>query len=112
MRRKVPAWLQHNRLFRISSGLVRRYNFHDVGQQSAAMAYYLLFTIFPMLIFISSLLGVLNLNVEAVRSVLSRVLPKAVLNLGKPTCNTCPIRPARPSYGFPWCSPSTSPCGR
>ena len=83
MRRKVPAWLQHNRLFRISSGLVRRYNFHDVGQQSAAMAYYLLFTIFPMLIFISSLLGVLNLNVEAVRSVLSRVLPKAVLNLGE-----------------------------
>ena len=83
MRRKVPVWLQHNRLFRISSGLVRRYNFHNVGQQSAAMAYYLLFTIFPMLIFISSLLGVLNLNVEAVRSVLSRVLPKAILNLGE-----------------------------
>ena len=34
-----------------------------------------------MLIFLSSLLGILNLNVEAVRELLSHVLPKTILNL-------------------------------
>lgn len=63
--------------------LARRYTAHDVGQQSAAMAYYLLFTIFPMLIFISSLLGVLNLDLEGVANILSAFLPKTVVELGQ-----------------------------
>ena len=33
------------------------------GRQSAALAYYLLFTLFPFLIFLSSLLGLLHLDV-------------------------------------------------
>ena len=81
MRRRVPAWLRRNGAVRTAEELIRRYNFHDVGQQSAAMAYYLLFTIFPMLIFLSSLLGILKLDVEAVRGLLAHVLPKTVLDL-------------------------------
>ena len=81
MRKRVPAWLHRNPVIRVTGQLIRRYTLHDVGQQSAAMAYYLLFTIFPMLIFLSSLLGILNLNVEAVRELLSHVLPKTILNL-------------------------------
>ena len=81
MRRRVPAWLRRNGAVRTAGELIRRYNFHDVGQQSAAMAYYLLFTIFPMLIFLSSLLGILKLDVEAVRGLLAHVLPKTVLDL-------------------------------
>lgn len=77
----MPAWLHRNPVIRVTGQLIRRYTLHDVGQQSAAMAYYLLFTIFPMLIFLSSLLGILNLNVEAVRELLSHVLPKTILNL-------------------------------
>ena len=80
---KVPAWLGRNRAVRLVGELVRRYHFHDVGQQSAAMAYYLLFTTFPLLIFISSLLGVLDLDVDYVVNVLSAVLPRAVLDLGE-----------------------------
>ena len=81
MRRRVPAWLHRNPVVRVAGELIRRYSRHDVGQQSAAMAYYLLFTIFPMLIFISSLLGILNLDVEAVRGLLAHVLPKTILDL-------------------------------
>lgn len=77
----MPVWLHRNPVIRVTGQLIRRYTLHDVGQQSAAMAYYLLFTIFPMLIFLSSLLGILNLNVEAVRELLSHVLPKTILNL-------------------------------
>ena len=47
---------------RFVSSCLRRYFHHDVGRQSAALAYYLLFTLFPFLIFLSSLLGLLQLE--------------------------------------------------
>lgn len=84
MRRwRLPGWIAKNRVFCLVRQLVKRYSTHDVGQQSAAMAYYLLFTIFPMLIFVSSLLGVLHLDVEGAANILSAFLPKSVVELGK-----------------------------
>lgn len=83
MRGRVPARLGRNRAVQVAGQLIRRYDLHDVGQQSAAMAYYLLFTVFPVLIFISSLLGILNLDVDSVISVLSAVLPRTILDLGE-----------------------------
>ena len=46
--------------------MVQRYLRHDVGIHSAALAFYLLFTIFPFLIFISALLGLLHLDVAEI----------------------------------------------
>ena len=43
--------------------MVQRYLRHNVGIQSAALAFYLLFTLFPLMIFISALLRLLDLNV-------------------------------------------------
>ena len=63
------------------SELVYRYHRHDVAQQSAALAYYLLFTLFPLLIFVSSLLGLLNIQTEDAMELLSTVLPTAVVDL-------------------------------
>ena len=80
---KVPAWAEKNGFFRFVCQLVQRWTAHDVGQQSAAMAYYLLFTIFPMLIFVSSLLGVLHLDVEGAANILAAFLPKSVVELGR-----------------------------
>lgn len=54
---------------------------HRVGKNAAALAYYLLFTIFPVLIFLSNVLGFLNLNVEAITQALQRFLPKDVVGL-------------------------------
>ena len=33
---------------------------HEIGKSAAALTYYLLFAMFPILIFINSLLGMLN----------------------------------------------------
>jgi len=66
---------------RFLTRLVRRYFAHDVGRQSAALAYFLLFTIFPLLIFLSSLLGLLALDVNSIITVLQPLLPAAVLEL-------------------------------
>ena len=69
---------------RFLSSLLRRYFIHDVGRQSAALAYYLLFMLFPFLIFLSSLLGLLDLDISGITRSLEarrRLLDTAVENL-------------------------------
>lgn len=70
-----------SRPLRFCGLLLRRYSRHGVGIQSAALAFYLLFTIFPFLIFISALLGLLELNVAEILSLLRELLPAEVLDL-------------------------------
>lgn len=60
---------------------LRRYFVHDVGRQAAALAYYLLFAIFPFLIFISSLLGLLQLDISGIVQTLTPLLPSGVLDI-------------------------------
>ncbi|MBQ6886660.1 MAG: YihY/virulence factor BrkB family protein [Lachnospiraceae bacterium] len=54
---------------------------HNVGKSAAALAYYLLFALFPLLIFASNLLGLLDINVSAVTTALSHFMPKDVVYL-------------------------------
>lgn len=54
---------------------------HNVGKSAAALAYYLLFALFPLLIFASNLLGLLDLNINAVTASLSHFMPKDVVAL-------------------------------
>ena len=61
--------------------LVKNYFQHDVAQNAAALAYYLLFAIFPILIFLNNVLGLLNLNVSEITQVLQKFLPEAVVGL-------------------------------
>lgn len=81
-RLSVPdaPWKQ-SRAGQFVTDLVGRYFAHDVGRQSAALAYYLLFTIFPLLIFLSSLLGLLKLDIGAVMRTLQPLLPESVVEL-------------------------------
>lgn len=65
----------------LAGDMVRRYYTHDVARDSAALTYYLLFAIFPLLIFISTLLGLLELDGAYIASVLEPLLPADVLNV-------------------------------
>lgn len=76
-----PLPVPQNTLLRFLYLMVQRYLRHRVGIQSAALAFYLLFSIFPFLIFISALLGLLQLNVAAILQALSEVLPREVVSL-------------------------------
>ena len=58
--------LPRNRLIRGAYLMIQRYLRHNVGSQAAALAFYLLFMIFPFLIFISALLGLLQLDVAGI----------------------------------------------
>lgn len=66
---------------RFVTQVLRRYFVHDVSRQGAALAYYLMFMIFPFLIFLSSLLGRLDLDVSGIVRTLSPLLPAGVLEL-------------------------------
>lgn len=63
--------------------MVQRYLRHRVAMQSAALSFYLLFTLFPLMIFFSALLGVLQLNVEGILQALANVLPNEVVDLAE-----------------------------
>ena len=60
---------------------VERYLFHGVAQEAAALAYYLLFMIFPLLIFLSSLLGLLELDISSIIQGLTPLLPAGVVDV-------------------------------
>lgn len=67
----------------LAGQMVVRYYEHDVARDSAALTYYLLFAIFPLLIFISVLLGALKLDVDGISRFLSNVAPPAVVGIVK-----------------------------
>lgn len=73
--------LMDSRAGRLCTRIVQRYFEHDVGRQSAALAYYMLFTLFPLLIFLSSLLGLLNLNISGIMKSLQPLFPSQVLEI-------------------------------
>lgn len=54
---------------------------HNVGKSAAALAYHLLFALFPLLVFVSNLLGLLELNVNAITEALQRILPNDIVGL-------------------------------
>ena len=51
---------------RLAGDMLRRYYVHDVARDSAALTYYLLFALFPLLIFVSTLLGILELDIDSI----------------------------------------------
>ena len=79
--REVP--LPQNKFLRFCFLMVRRYLRHSVAIQGAALAFYLLFTVFPLLIFASALLGLLDLNVAAILQAMGEFLPREVLSLAE-----------------------------
>ena len=70
-----------NRFLRGVYLLTRRYLRHNVGSQSAALAFYLLFMLFPFLIFLSALLGLLQLDVAGILRALGEFLPAQVVDV-------------------------------
>ena len=76
-----PLPVPENRGLRFLYLMAQRYLRHRVGIQSAALAFYLLFSIFPFLIFISALLGLLQLNVAEILQAAGEFLPREVVSL-------------------------------
>ena len=80
----MPKWLRpaaESWPGRFLTALVGRFFRHDVGRQGAALAYYLLFMLFPFLIFLSSLLGLMDLDISGISRALESFLPTSVIDV-------------------------------
>ncbi|MDE7261822.1 MAG: YihY/virulence factor BrkB family protein [Oscillospiraceae bacterium] len=80
----MPQWvkkLTSTWLGKFLTHTVDRYFTHTVAHEAAALAYYLLFMLFPLMIFFSSLLGLLELDVSGIILSLSHLLPSSVLDI-------------------------------
>lgn len=72
--------LPQNKIGRAGYLLAQRYLRHNVGIQSAALAFYILFTLFPLMIFVNSLVGILHIDSIGILAELSEVLPQEVID--------------------------------
>ena len=61
--------------------LLDHYFRHDVARESASLTYYLFFAIFPLLIFISTFLGLMHLDIAGIAAVLKGVMPGSAAEL-------------------------------
>lgn len=61
--------------------LVSRYFTDGVGIRGAALAYYLLFSVFPLAILFSSILSMLHINLNTVTDTLRSILPTSIVSL-------------------------------
>lgn len=79
--RKIIAGMIEQRGIRLALCLIRRCSLHDAAQQGAALAYYLLFSLFPILILVSSIIGQLQLDISGVLEPFVSILPEGVIVL-------------------------------
>lgn len=77
----MSGYLETHRTARGFTLLIRRYFDHHVARDSAALSYYLLFALFPLLIFLNNLVGLLSFDFGALLAELGAVIPREVLEL-------------------------------
>lgn len=63
--------------------MLYRYNDDSVGMKAAALSYYLIFSIFPMLILLSMLIGSLHIDVASLNGILDKFLPEDMIEVLK-----------------------------
>ncbi len=73
--------IKNNRVVVFIRMMVHQYFANGVGRTAAELAYFLLFAIFPILIFLNAIIGSLNLSVDRVTGFLSRLLPSAATEI-------------------------------
>ena len=79
--RKIITAIMDRHTVKFVLRLIRRCSIHDAAQQGAALAYYLLFSLFPILILVSNLIGQQKLIFSAALEPIAPILPESVMTL-------------------------------
>ena len=80
---RLSEFLERHRLAKGAVLLIRRYFDHRVARDSAALTYYLLFALFPLLIFLNNLLALWALDLESLLWEFDAVIPRDILDLAE-----------------------------
>jgi membrane protein len=73
--------IRKNYAYRCLCEFIMRYFTDGVGRASAELAYYFLFSFFPLMVFASLLIGTFDIDVGSMRELLDGVIPDGVLNI-------------------------------
>ncbi len=76
----MSDYLERHRAAKSAALLARRWFDHHVARDGAALTYYLLFALFPLLIFLNNLVGLLAFDLDSVLQSLSAVIPRDVVD--------------------------------
>ena len=77
----LQQYLERHRFLKGAYLMGRRYFDHHVGRDSAALTYYLLFAIFPLLIFLSNLVGMMSFDISQFLAGLHTIMPQQALDV-------------------------------
>ena len=77
----MQQYLDRHRFLKGIYLMVRRYFDHHVGRDSAALTYYLLFALFPLLIFLSNLVGILSVDISGFLYEIRAFIPQEALDI-------------------------------
>lgn len=69
------------RIWIIIKSMVSRYSKHRINREAAEVTYYLLFTMFPLMIFLSSVVRMLGISADSIFDRLRVLLPDGVIDI-------------------------------
>lgn len=83
LKREVEAVMKEKvkKAFRTIRLTFVNFSYHSGGKNAAALAYYLLFALFPLLIFLSNFLGLLELDIYSITATLTEFLPREIVDI-------------------------------
>ena len=76
----MQQYLDRHRFLKGIYLMVRRYFDHHVGRDSAALTYYLLFALFPLLIFLSNLVGIMSVDISGFLYEIRAFIPQEAID--------------------------------
>ncbi|EAD5843316.1 TPA: YihY/virulence factor BrkB family protein [Listeria innocua] len=88
MWKKVVKYIKHNGIVQVGQTVSARVGRNDVSGNAAQLAYYMLFSIFPMLLIAATLLAYLHIDKDSVFNMIKEFAPDQIMDFLEENLNT------------------------
>ncbi|MBC1545394.1 YihY/virulence factor BrkB family protein [Listeria sp. FSL L7-0233] len=88
MWKKVVKYIKHNGIVQVGQAVSARVGRNDVSGNAAQLAYYMLFSIFPMLLIAATLLAYLHIDKDSVFNMIKEFAPDQIMDFLEDNLNT------------------------
>ncbi|MBC2331023.1 YihY/virulence factor BrkB family protein [Listeria swaminathanii] len=88
MWKKVVKYIKHNGIVQVGQAVSARVGRNDVSGNAAQLAYYMLFSIFPMLLIAATLLAYLHIDKDSVFNMIKEFAPDQIMDFLEENLNT------------------------
>ncbi|EIS4902064.1 YihY/virulence factor BrkB family protein [Listeria innocua] len=85
---KVVKYIKHNGIVQVGQTVSARVGRNDVSGNAAQLAYYMLFSIFPMLLIAATLLAYLHIDKDSVFNMIKEFAPDQIMDFLEENLNT------------------------